>query len=224
MFLTRTLCHAACVAGLVLVTSVGASAQYLHLTLQSQPGDLIGLGRNYDILYTPTSNDYFYVGASNNSKVFPDAPDTIAVSASQFGKDPDNDFSLSFSTRELGTPLVPGTYTDAQRFPFEATGHPGLNCDFNGLGSETLTGSFTITDLTYTITHSNTFIVNAFDASFEQHSEGAVPALFGQVSYRDTGNAPVPEASTTVSFGLLLALGLGDAVIAARKKKAAASV
>lgn len=33
--------------------------------------------------------------------------------------------------------------------------------------------------------------------------------------------APVPEASTTVSFGLLLALGLGGMVIAARRKKAA---
>lgn len=36
----------------------------------------------------------------------------------------------------------------------------------------------------------------------------------------DAGGAPVPEASTTVSFGLLLALGLGSAVVAARKKKA----
>ena len=32
---------------------------------------------------------------------------------------------------------------------------------------------------------------------------------------------PVPEASTTVSFGLLLALGLGGMVIAAKRKKAA---
>ena len=31
--------------------------------------------------------------------------------------------------------------------------------------------------------------------------------------------APVPEASTTVSFGLLLALGLGGAVVAAKRKK-----
>ena len=35
--------------------------------------------------------------------------------------------------------------------------------------------------------------------------------------------AAVPEASTTVSSGLLLALGMGGVVIAARKKKAAAS-
>lgn len=32
---------------------------------------------------------------------------------------------------------------------------------------------------------------------------------------------PVPEASTTVSFGLLLALGLGGVLVAARKKRAA---
>lgn len=38
-----------------------------------------------------------------------------------------------------------------------------------------------------------------------------------------TGSVPqaVPEASTTVSFGLLLALGLGGAFVAARKKKSA---
>ena len=36
--------------------------------------------------------------------------------------------------------------------------------------------------------------------------------------------APVPEASTTVSFGLLLALGLGGLVIAAKRKKAHATL
>ena len=36
-----------------------------------------------------------------------------------------------------------------------------------------------------------------------------------------TAGSPVPEASTTVSFGLLLALGLGGAVVAARRKKSA---
>ena len=38
---------------------------------------------------------------------------------------------------------------------------------------------------------------------------------FGNV---DIAIAPVPEASTTISFGLLLALGLGCMIIAARKK------
>ena len=36
--------------------------------------------------------------------------------------------------------------------------------------------------------------------------------------------SPVPEASTTASFGLLLALGLGGIVVAAKRKKAGAAV
>ena len=35
---------------------------------------------------------------------------------------------------------------------------------------------------------------------------------------------PVPEASTTVSFGLLLALGMGGLVIAARRKRASSAL
>lgn len=37
------------------------------------------------------------------------------------------------------------------------------------------------------------------------------------------GTAPVPEASTLVSLGLMLALGMGGTVLAARKKKAASA-
>ncbi len=44
----------------------------------------------------------------------------------------------------------------------------------------------------------------------------------GDVIVSATPPAAVPEASTTVSFGLLLALGLGGVVVAACKKKAAA--
>ena len=43
----------------------------------------------------------------------------------------------------------------------------------------------------------------------------------GSTSTFTAGFAPVPEASTTVSFGLLLALGMGGTVVAAKRKKAA---
>lgn len=36
-------------------------------------------------------------------------------------------------------------------------------------------------------------------------------------------SAPVPEASTTVSLGLLLALGFGGLLVASRRRKAAAA-
>lgn len=50
-----------------------------------------------------------------------------------------------------------------------------------------------------------------------------VPNFFGldDISVTDLGAAPVPESSTTVSFGLMLALGLGALVVAAKRRKAA---
>ena len=50
-----------------------------------------------------------------------------------------------------------------------------------------------------------------------QDNSGSVLASFQVL-------APVPEASTTVSFGLLLALGMGGLGVAARRKKAAKSL
>ena len=49
------------------------------------------------------------------------------------------------------------------------------------------------------------------------------PGEFGKTTYEifsDPATDPVPEASTTVSLGLLLMLGLGSVVLAARKKTA----
>lgn len=51
---------------------------------------------------------------------------------------------------------------------------------------------------------------------------GAANDLVTQ-NFQATVNSPVPEASTTVSLGLLLALGVGGALIASRKKKAQAA-
>ena len=50
---------------------------------------------------------------------------------------------------------------------------------------------------------------------------GTPPGNFGW-SFGVPTPAAVPEASTTVSFGLLLMLGMGGVIVAARKKKAAA--
>ena len=51
-------------------------------------------------------------------------------------------------------------------------------------------------------------------------SGGSLGVTLDNVSVGSGTPAAVPEASTTVSFGLLLALGLGSVVMAARKKRA----
>ena len=78
-----------------------------------------------------------------------------------------------------GEQLHVGTYTDAQRAPFREPGHPGLNVDGDGRGCNTLTGSFTISQLVTDATGA----VKALAATYEQHCEGGTPALRGTIHY-----------------------------------------
>src|SRR5262249_15582273 len=80
--------------------------------------------------------------------------------------------------------LTPGVYLDAMRFPFEDPGHPGLDVSGNGRGSNTLTGRFAVYDLAFAGT-----VLTNFAAAFEQHSEGAAPALVGWVMLNTTFGA-----------------------------------
>jgi len=93
--------------------------------------------------------------------------------------------SLTFSTGLLDIPLQSGFYNNAERSPFESAGHPGLAFFFDGRGCNTLTGNFTI----HEFSHSPTLGIQSFSATFEQHCEGAAPALFGTFSYQ------IPEPS-----------------------------
>lgn len=73
----------------------------------------------------------------------------------------------------------------------------------------------------YNLANFHNAALDGFRFSAVLHSD------FGQTEIRGTATSlsaelvnPVPEASTTVSLGLLLALGLGGVVIAARRRKA----
>jgi hypothetical protein len=92
----------------------------------------------------------------------------------------------------LGQPLAPGTYPDATRFPFNGAG-PGLSLFGNGRGCNTLTGSFTIVDVSFG-PHG---YVETFDATFEQHCEGLEPAARGEVHIANP--APPPELDLDLS-------------------------
>jgi hypothetical protein len=159
----------------------GASGQFAQLTLQSQPGDFIGQGQTVNITYTPSNSALFVarvVAFTANGK-----PDFVDFVLGNPGANPDTFATLDFSTAGLGIAIVPGTYglsgNTAQRADFAEPGHAGLDVSFQGRGSNTLTGNFTVTDATFFLDASNTVEIGSFGASFEQHSEGAVPALFG---------------------------------------------
>ena len=81
---------------------------------------------------------------------------------------------------------------------------------FDANGNENIApGAYTYLVAVRTNAHNYTTILNGIRDGVETNAPSYAPAA-------------VPEASTTVSFGLLLALGLGGAVLTARRRKASA--
>jgi len=89
--------------------------------------------------------------------------------------------------------------------------------DVQGGGTVMKTFTSSANDSLQTVTFSN--FTNLLSVSFAQQFPSN---QFDNISV--TAAPAVPEASTTVSFGLLLALGLGGLVVAAKRKKAAPSL
>jgi hypothetical protein len=76
-----------------------------------------------------------------------------------------------------GGVLTEGTYPDALRFA--DAGHPGLDVYGDGRGCNEVTGSFEI----LAIRLGDSGRVKRLDATFEQHCEGATPALHGELRF-----------------------------------------
>lgn len=145
--------------------------------LLSEPGDYIGGGREY---YRDASSGTF----STPTAVDRDGDGLVDyVSFNLFGP-PGQWISMDFATNRMpGTNLAPGFFYDnARRAPFAPEGHPGLAIGVDHRGCNTLTGSFTIVaaEFDYSMTPPR---VVSFAAFFEQHCEGAAPALHGMFYY-----------------------------------------
>jgi hypothetical protein len=76
------------------------------------------------------------------------------------------------------TQLEPGYYSNLQRYPFNNPTRGGLSWYGDGRGCNTLTGWFVVDNVNY-----SGGTITALDLRFEQHCEGAGPALHGQVHW-----------------------------------------
>jgi len=169
------------------------------LTMQSQTGDYIGQGQSYNLTYTQ-------IVSAQVIQTIAGAPTELQF----FVMGPTAPFALIFfGTNQLGVPMQVGSYADAQRAPFAALGHAGLDVGFDGRGSNTLTGSFNITQLVLGTDNS----IQIFQANFIQHSEGNPAALYGTFTYYANALA-VPEPSSLAFAGL----GVLGMVAAFRKR------
>ncbi|HXT69632.1 MAG TPA: BACON domain-containing carbohydrate-binding protein [Vicinamibacterales bacterium] len=134
------------------------------LTFQSDAGDYIGGGTSQSFSLATTQ----FSGWSQS---------TSAVQISLRGLAPAAPgWSLALSAPS-GQPLVPGTYANAMRYPFQSPGSSGLSFSGNGRGCNTSTGSFVVLEVVYGPQGE----LERFHATFEQHCEGAVAALRGEI-------------------------------------------
>ena len=136
-----------------------------QLTYTSDPGDFIGQGQSVSLALSGHT-----VSAWRDS-----SRPTVDIRWQSASGPLTTFWNLSFSAAS-GTQLQPGTYTGATRYPFNSGVH-GLSVSGNGRGCNTLTGSFVVLEAVY----GQQGEMLRFHATFEQHCEGAAPALRGEV-------------------------------------------
>ncbi len=147
-------------------TSRPSTLTSTFLSFRSSPGDYIGQGQ---------TQRYAAADGSWRVEARP-SPSGFGVSEIRVFFDGGDWWWLDLAAPK-GRELAPGTYTNATRWPFQAPTQPGLSFSGNGRGCNKLTGQFTIHELV--LGPGNR--VDRFHATFQQHCEGAPPALVGEV-------------------------------------------
>lgn len=137
---------------------------FTALELKSDPGDWVGQGETVSLR---PSDGIFTASSSNPGNV------TISFGNSDFSES----WTLSFGA-PTGSALGVGSYPNAARFA-SAT-QPRLDVSGNGRGSNSVTGSFEVREISFDANGR----LQVFHASFIQHSEGQPPALTGAVWYQ----------------------------------------
>jgi len=143
--------------------------------------DYIGQGANY--FYSAADGNWTITAMDDNRDGVPEGVRFYFLGRRN-GEFDGEFWGLDFSVRNVPgqTMLVPGTYNNAQRYPFEAAGHPGFDIGGDGRGCNTEFGSFTVLDATFDTSFQPTRVAS-FAATFDQACEGAPLHLKGTIIY-----------------------------------------
>ncbi len=188
------------------VGAIRADVITAELTLNSQPGDFIGMGQSFDFHYT---NPPDLVSALAFAPSLTDPPSDIVIELLLRDSNgvPISPFAiLSFES----TPshfLTVGNYPDAQAAPDDT--HPGLSVGFAGRGCDSR-GSFTINEIGSTHDPFGALVLTSFDVSFTQFCNAdsigppftTTAALTGRFTLSSgPPSSTVPEPSSSALFG-----------------------
>jgi hypothetical protein len=140
-----------------------ALAQSTYFKFTSTPGSWVGHGYlNYSI--TPANGWNFNATASTDHRFI-----RLSARDPRPGAPTSNYYwDLELETPD-GSPLAPGFYGGATRYPFNDPGEPGLTLSGNHRGNNMNTGYFTVLEADFGAGST----VNRFAVNFRQHDEGS---------------------------------------------------
>ncbi|MFL5915038.1 MAG: IPT/TIG domain-containing protein [Gaiellaceae bacterium] len=162
-------------------TATATPATVAYVVMYSDTGDWVGGGvqREFD---PGNASITVYGGAS-------------ALTISLDGGTSGDYFDMDFAAQPGAILTSGGIYTQAQRAPFREAGHPGIDIYGNGAGCNTDSGMFEVKD----IATDPTGAISRLWIIYEQHCEGARPALWGEVKL----NEPVDFGATIAVPGIV---------------------
>lgn len=165
----------------ILVLTATVSAQVTALRINSDSGDWIGQGQSISL--TPADGSFSAYGMMGS----PSADVSFAGQAGEF-------WSLRFAAPS-GRALTVGIYSGAVRLYQQTLDQPGMDISGEGRICTTLTGSFTVLEISYGIDE----YITSFDAIFEQYCDGSTAALRGEIRYNaHLGVAVIAPSHLTV--------------------------
>ncbi len=100
-------------------------------------------------------------------------------------------YSLTFAAPS-GQALKPGVYNGAQRYPFADAGRPSMDISGEGRGCNVISGRFTVLDIAPDL--------NRLWIVYEQHCEGGLSALFGEVRINEPRDSNLLVAPSRIAW------------------------
>ena len=169
----------------VLVRSKSDPQTYANLA--SDAGDALGQGQSWSF------SEYDSIFA-----MVPNLDEGVAVTI-----EGDTSWVINLAAPG-GVQLGEGSYVNAQRYPFQIDGAAGLNVAGLGRECSEISGTFKVDEISWKLGQPESLL-----ATFEQHCEGATPALRGKISINARHpSVPTADAGDNITQAEGLAVNL----------------
>lgn len=167
------------ICGVLFSSSVTAAETMTRLTLTGPAGEYISQGQTL-VFTREDGNLMLYHGPNTQNGI------NFRFYTPNFS----HNWTVEFGGPDGTSPQV-GLYTDAQRFPFAAPGHPRLNIYGDGRGCNELTGSFEVKLVTY---NGDGAVISLW-VTFTQFCDGQTMPLTGELIFNLDPSVPTKPTS-----------------------------